>query len=302
MIPAQFCLMSDPLRTDGSRAHADVASGSDRDAKIEQLLLTGLDHYFAARYELAINVWTRALFLDRSHARARAYIDRARSAQAERQRESEELLQNGVAAFQRGEGDEARRLLQAAIDGGAPSEEALAVLDRLNRFETTAPPAASPRAEHATRERAPRASLTASRTVTAKLGIASMVGLALAAALGVLSGVSAWRDLIDLRSIVALVRVAARSDPAPAAASSPIARDTSLPLPRRGETALIRARALFAGGQLRDALATLDAVRPTDPQQPDADRLRADIQRQLLAMTPVPGEAPEREIGERRNP
>src|SRR5881394_1619052 len=133
--------MSDPLRTDGPRAHADVASAADdgtKDAKIEQLLLVGLDHYFAARYELAINVWTRALFFDRNHARARAYIDRARCALAERQRESEELLQNGVAAYQRGEGDEARRLLQAAIDGGAPSEEALAVLERLNRFDVPA--------------------------------------------------------------------------------------------------------------------------------------------------------------------
>src|SRR4030095_16292315 len=121
--------------------HADDAPSTvDRDAKIEQLLLLGLDHYFAARYELAINVWTRALFIDRSHARARAYIERARSALAERQRESEELLQKGVAACGRGEGDEARRLLQAAIDGGAPSEEALTLLDRLNRFEV-APPA-----------------------------------------------------------------------------------------------------------------------------------------------------------------
>ena len=110
--------MSDPLRTDGTRAH-DTAPTLDRDAKIEQLLLLGLDHYFAARYELAINVWTRALFLDRAHPRARAYIERARSALAERQRESEELLQNGVAAFQRGDTVEARRLLHAAIDGGA---------------------------------------------------------------------------------------------------------------------------------------------------------------------------------------
>ena len=145
--------MSDPLRTDGSRAHADVASGSDRDAKIEQLLLVGLDHYFAAHYEQAINVWTRALFLDRSHARARAYIERARSALAERQRESEELLQNGVAAFQRGEGDEARRLLQAAIDGGAPSDEALAVLDRLNRSRR---PSQAPAGSHRSRRRASR--------------------------------------------------------------------------------------------------------------------------------------------------
>src|SRR5438034_1242196 len=126
--------MSDPLRTDGSRAFA-AASEADRDAKIEQLLLAGLDHYFAAQYDYAISVWTRVLFLDRSHARARAYIERARSALAERQRESEELLHSGVAAFQRGEGTEARRLLQAAIDGGAPSDEALAVFDRLNRLE-----------------------------------------------------------------------------------------------------------------------------------------------------------------------
>src|SRR5439155_1036 len=133
--------MSDPFRTDDSRAHG-TASGSDRDAKIEQLLLDGLDHYFAARYELAINVWTRALFLDRSHARARAYIERARSALAEGQRESEELLQNGVAAFHRGDCDEARRLLHSAIERGAPSEEALAVLERLDRLQTTARPIA----------------------------------------------------------------------------------------------------------------------------------------------------------------
>src|SRR5258707_11250674 len=133
--------MSEPYRSDIADVDAP-ASGADRDAKIEQLLLVGLDHYFASRYELAINVWTRVLFLDRSHARARAYIERARSAQAERQRESEELLHNGLSAFQRGESGEARRLLQAAIEGGAPSEDALAILERVNRLETAAAPGA----------------------------------------------------------------------------------------------------------------------------------------------------------------
>src|SRR5215510_8391705 len=123
--------MSDPLRTEPSRP-SEIAPDADREAKIEQLLLAGLDHYFAARYEQAINVWTRALFLDRSHARARAYIERARSAQVERQRESEELLKTGVAAFNRGETAEARRLLQSAIDQGAQADDALGVLDRLN--------------------------------------------------------------------------------------------------------------------------------------------------------------------------
>ena len=49
--------MSDPLRTDLSRA-LDAAPEPGRDAKIEQLLLVGLDQYFAAQYEQAINVWT----------------------------------------------------------------------------------------------------------------------------------------------------------------------------------------------------------------------------------------------------
>ena len=279
-----------------------MVSDSDRDAKIEQLLLVGLDHYFANRYELAINVWTRALFLDRSHARARAYIDRARSAQAERLRESEELLQNGVAAFQRGEGDEARRLLQAAIDGGAPSEEALAVLDRLNRFETTTAPAVPPRLDHAARRPTPHASPAVPRSVARTIGIAAASVLALVVAIGAVGGAAAWRGVIDLRSLAATIR-AIRAEPAAAAVVVPVARDAALPLPRRGETALIRARALAAGGHLRDALVTLDAVRPTDAQQPDAERLRADIQRQLLALIPSPESAStEREKVERRDP
>ncbi len=122
--------MADSSRPDGSRA-IDAAADPDRDAKIEQLLLSGLDHYFSAHYDQAINVWTRALFFDRSHPRARAYIERARSALAERQRESEELLHNGVAALDRGEGAEARRLLRAAIEGGARAEDASALFERL---------------------------------------------------------------------------------------------------------------------------------------------------------------------------
>src|SRR3954471_12218113 len=115
--------MADPLR--------DPESSESR---IEELLLAGLDHYFNGQHELAISVWTRVLFLDRSHARARAYIERARSAIAERQREGEELLQTGAAAFHRGDAAGARRLLTSAVERGAPPDEALALLDRLDRL------------------------------------------------------------------------------------------------------------------------------------------------------------------------
>src|SRR5262245_8532008 len=92
---------------------------ADREARIEQLLLSGLDHYFAGQYERAISVWTRVVFLERNHDRARAYIERARSAVAERQRESEELLAAGIAAYNDGAIDEARSLLTQAADHGS---------------------------------------------------------------------------------------------------------------------------------------------------------------------------------------
>jgi hypothetical protein len=46
--------------------------------------------------------------------------------------------------------------------------------------------------------------------------------------------------------------------------------------------ALQRARRLFKTGHPTDALRALDVIRPSDVLRPDADRLRAEIQRELL--------------------
>ena len=270
--------MSDPLRTDGSRAFA-AASEADRDAKIEQLLLAGLDHYFAAQYDHAISVWTRVLFLDRSHARARAYIERARSALAERQRESEELLQNGVAAFERGDGGEARRLVQAAMEGGAPTDEALAVLDRLDRLETspaTEPPSPSARARTGATPAA--AGSVANWSALSIAGLFVFVLAASGAYSAAVWGPLEWRAMLPWQAAPARV------------VGATTAREPALPLPRRGELALTRARAFVATGHFRDALTTLDLVRQTDPEKAEADRLRGEIQLQLIALSPVPAQ------------
>lgn len=267
--------MSDPLRNDPAHA-LEGASEPDRDAKIERLLLAGLDHYFAAQHEQAINVWTRALFLDRSHARARAYIERARSALAERQRESEELLQNGVAAFNRGDAGEARRLLQAAMTQGAPPDEALAVIDRLNRLEqgTAVPrPAVAARDDASWRALPQRRGSESSPPIGAGLLFALAVILVAAAAFIVVTSMPLeWPSLLTLQ-------------PPPLSPPVTSGSDAPLSVPRRGEMALARARAFAAGGHMRDALRSLDLVRPTDPQKEDADRLRADIQRQIMALS-----------------
>ena len=274
--------MSDPLRTESSRTLD--ALNSDRDAKIEQLLLAGLDHYFATEYEQAINVWTRALFLDRGHARARAYIERARSALAERQRQSEELLHNGLAAFDRGEAEEARRLLKAAVVGGAPADEALSVLERLNRLQPS--PASSPAAteERVARERTiplDQAAVTGSSRhgrIWRSVGIVSLLTMAAL----ILLGRATWPNL--------------RLRQAGPATPPLVIPDTELRLPTLSESALARARALSARGHLHDALNTLDQIRPTDPERADADQLRAALQQQLIALAPTGAIRPDAEI------
>jgi tetratricopeptide (TPR) repeat protein len=265
--------MSDPLRTDGPRI--STAPEADHDAKIEQLLLAGLDQYFAGRYDDAINIWTRVLFLDRGHARARAYIDRARGALAERQRQSEELLQNGLAAFKRGDGPEARRLVRAAIDGGAPTDEALTVLDRLDRLEASLLPSRSAVSSAPGGDPPLPARRRPWGVVTFGASVALLVAAAAAYSASVW-GLTGWPGALQ------------RAEDISRAGGTPPARRYVLPLPRRGELALTRARSLAADGHLHDALAALDRVRPTDPEKVEADRLRGEIQLQLIALTSVP--------------
>src|SRR6187402_508192 len=110
--------MADQKRLESSATPDPV----DRDSRAEALLVDGLDRYFSGRYEEAIHLWTRVLFIDRSHARARAYIDRARTAMAERQRRTDEMLHRTGELLGSGQLDQARVLLGQAVSIGADDE------------------------------------------------------------------------------------------------------------------------------------------------------------------------------------
>jgi tetratricopeptide (TPR) repeat protein len=262
--------MADSLRQ-------DLPDDRASHVRIEELLVAGLDHYFAAQYEEAIHLWTRVLFLDRGHARARAYIERARGALAERQRESEELLHRGVAAFNEGDTDEARSLLTRAVERGASDPEALAVLGRLDRLDAPIDlPSRPPAVPESRRRSVPAGPASVSHddrgpaSGRAWVLVAAIILLAFFAGAGlVLSGALAVPDFA-LGSERRGIDVSGRAD-------------TPLPLPSASEVALARARVLFDNGRLREALRQLDTVTTGDPLQPDADRLRAAIQRALLA-------------------
>lgn len=260
--------MSDPLRTDPAR-QADTAAEADKEARIEQLLLVGLDHYFAGQYDQAINVWTRVVFLERGHSRARAYIERARGALAERHRESDELLHRGIAAFNSGDTEGARDLITRAVEQGGPQDVALVLLERLNRL---APPTAAlelPRPV-STERHAPVARETPiveghSWWLRAAAIFAALAG-GLAAA--VLSGVPMPDWVADPVSSPQSQVAALPPDP--------------LPVARSSERVIARARSLAAGGHLLDALRLLDAVGLADPGRPEADRLRGEVQSRLI--------------------
>jgi hypothetical protein len=266
--------MPEPRRPDVARA-ADALSGAARTARVEQLLLHGLDSYFAADYDTAIHIWTRVLFLDRGHARARAYIERARSALAERQRRSEELLHRGVAAFDRGENGDARQLLSAAVSEGVAPDVALSYLGRLDRLDparvvpTAAPSEDAPDPPDALPAAAPR------RSRARNLWFAAMAVAVIAIATG---GGAALLELSGVR-----VTVERRTPPA----ATVTALDDPLPVPRVADLALDRARTLYAAGHLREALRSLEDIGRFDPASAEANRLRAEIQQLLLEASDV---------------
>jgi hypothetical protein len=265
--------MTDPTAPDASRP-GPGSFDPERDAKIDELLLAGLEHYFAGRYQEAINIWGRVQFLDRSHARARAYIERARGALAERVRHSEELLHEGVAAIQRGDGETARGLLESAAAHGESRDVALDYLARLDHLATAG-------SGHDTARDQPKAQARRRRSVVSRGFAGRAPGpvrtwplvagvLVIGALVVVASAFDLFKPLVELSWGTRIAGPTVPTEPEP------------LPIPRAGELSIGRARALSAAGRLRDALAQLDHVIPGDPSYAEAEQLRAEIQRVLV--------------------
>jgi hypothetical protein len=256
--------MSDPLPIEP--AAAGPLSEADREARIEQLLLSGLDQYFSGCYERAINIWTRVAFLERGHGRARAYIERARGALAERQREAEELVHAGVEAYHAGELQAARDLLTRATTAGGSSDTALLFIERLQLLDAASEATRLPASGRPDPAPSPKPIARDDRgswisTVAASVAVALIIMLA------------------SFRIASSLAEMPIDSP----VVSAAVAAD-ALPIVTASDIRIARAGELFDGGRAVDALRLLDEVDIGDPRKPDADRLRADIQRALLGM------------------
>jgi tetratricopeptide (TPR) repeat protein len=238
-----------------------------RDGQIDALLDEGLDRYFAGRYEDAIHLWTRVLFLDRSHARARAYIERARTAVSELQRRSDELLQASRDLLEQGETEAARRLLAEAVAGSGDDVQASTLLVRLERIE---------------RVRALTGELESELpgVAPARRGVWRRAP-ALAAAAGVL--------IVLITGVITVMQSGQLTQDSTDAALAATQGAAVAPVPSRlavlssSEVALIRARTAVAHQRLSEALLVLDRITADSPERPAADQLRIDIQQLLMA-------------------
>jgi tetratricopeptide (TPR) repeat protein len=253
--------MVEPKRLDA----APAPEAADRDSQAETLLVDGLDRYFNGRYEEAIHLWTRVLFLDRSHARARAYIDRARSALAERQRQADELLQASHDLLEQGQTARARHLLSRAVETTGDDEHASALRSKLERLERV----------HAAQRPGPPVPVTDPEVVPgwswprrSRTVLGGILALAVAFALIGLAGAVVQERL----------GLAPASD-----GLRPNSAAAKLPVLSSSDVALVRARTLFDRGRLAEALQALDRIHPDSPQRSSGDDLRIEIQQLLLA-------------------
>jgi tetratricopeptide (TPR) repeat protein len=239
-----------------------------RDSQIDALLEEGLDSYFRNHYDDAIHLWTRVLFLDRTHPRARAYIDRARTALAEAQRRSDEMLQASRDLLEQGRTDAARQLLAEAIAASGDDVQSAALraqLERRERAQVLAVPMPGP---------AP---------------VEAVPGWTWRPASPLLIGAFAVAGLVVLLAGLAVIDLSEADRPVTPSGPVPGVR---LSTPSAPEVALIRARSLVARGRLAEALQKLDGVPAGSPERVEADSLRVEIQQLLLASVRSSGSDP----------
>jgi hypothetical protein len=259
--------LAPPLAPPPASSLGPSSPPDDQAARIDQLLTAGLDEYFAGRYDGAVQVWSRVFFLDRSNARARAYIERARSAVAERQRVAEASA--AAAGLPRAFADDGRPGEARPVSDAGVLVVSGALAARL------APPIAAP---------VVRPDIVVDARTQAASRRARIAHGLLVAAAGVLLFVAGYTVAARDRLAEFVTGVSTRRAPAASA--------------RASEVDLHDAQQAFAARRYDDARRALARIPAGDPLRAEADALVAQIQRAWPIVSPMLApDAPPRETG-----
>jgi tetratricopeptide (TPR) repeat protein len=108
-------------------------------ARVQQYLREGQDLFDAGQFQDAIDVWTRIFILDENSREADALIEKAKTAMNANQGEIEHNLTEAIAAFNAGEYDRSRPLLERVLQSFPGHREAQYYLGRINDRAAVAP-------------------------------------------------------------------------------------------------------------------------------------------------------------------
>jgi len=259
---------------------------SEPSQKIQTLLEQGEELFRASRYQRAVHVWTRILFLDRGNVGAREAIERGKRAVAEQERQIDSQVVEAMRYLDGGDRRNARRLLEEALSRDRRHREARGLWEKLdaldrrsdqkNRARTGAsvPDGATP-VRARTRSRSP-----AYRTGTLPAPPFKMAKMAafLFCALALFGAGAAWLhlnwDFLVSEGLLSRVRDGSR-----AAA----VEELDLPvLPFPGELHYYNGARLFAKGRYRHALSELARVERQSRGFESARSLIVRIEERLL--------------------
>lgn len=270
------------LRTDEAGKPAGPIGNAA--CKTEELAATGEELYRQGRFQEAIHVWTRILFLDRANLEARGAIERAKRDIAERQRRLDLETVEAARLLEEGDLEASRLRVRAVLSVDASHPEAnllareIAALDR--RSEVAREPPRESVEEAATAPargivlRVPRTPVS---KPTGSLPIASGLKMAFFVMAAVLlfsaSALYLYANWDSLVSDGAFGHPGGRG-PAPEVEMQPV--------PDLSELRYMNGARLFAQGRYREALSELSRVDRASPVIGPARSLILRIEERLL--------------------
>lgn len=259
----------------------ETSSLAELEPKIDALLRQGDHLVCSGRYQQAIHVWTRILFLDRGNRVAREAIEKAKRMLAERQREIDVMVLDAAQFASDGDRQKAKKLLDHVLSIDPRHTEGRTLWEKLDSLDRRREGSSSLTAEPDT-EVAPRPRRRTNRVGagTAKRG-KSLLPLKIAAflfcafcllALGGLYLHLNWDSLVGDSAFAA----------SPREGLDTLGERDIPPLPTLSELHYFNGARLFSKGRYREALSELDRVERQSSVSEDARNLVLRIEERLL--------------------
>lgn len=265
----------------------EARSSNESTPRADELFRQGEEHFSAGRFQRAVHVWTRILFVDRGNSRVREAIEKAKRVIAERQRRLDLECADAARLFEGGDVEGARNLARAVLATDPRHVEASHLEERIAALERRSEPA-------------PESSTGSQVDAGASKGIVLRVPKGDRSRSGADAAAASRMKMFAFLAAALLVFAASAlylyqnwdgivSDGAfrhPAASAATAASEPAEPVPDLAELRYYNGSRLFEQGRYREALAELSRIDRGSPVTAAARSLILRIEERLLRSAP----------------